>query len=105
MVKGVTDFGVKWRLKMDASYSLADGAKEEKSFVFDPRKFSTKLITAYQKYLRPSIPPGCRFEPGCSEYTKQAILKYGLTKGVFKGLIRILHCHPFSGKSGYDPLV
>jgi len=63
------------------------------------------LITAYQKYLRPVIPAGCRFEPGCSEYTKQAILKYGLIKGVSKGLIRISRCHPFSGKSGYDPLI
>ncbi|MDP3041996.1 MAG: membrane protein insertion efficiency factor YidD [Candidatus Omnitrophota bacterium] len=63
------------------------------------------MIAAYQKYLSPSIAAGCRFEPGCSEYTKQAIFKYGLIKGVFKGLIRILQCHPFSGKSGYDPLV
>jgi uncharacterized protein len=63
------------------------------------------LIMVYQKYLRQFIPAGCRFEPSCSEYTKQAILKYGLIKGVFKGLIRIVHCHPFSGQSGYDPLV
>lgn len=64
-----------------------------------------QLITVYQKYLRPRIPAACRFEPSCSEYAKQAIIKYGLIKGVFKGLVRILHCHPFSGKSGYDPLV
>ena len=64
-----------------------------------------KLITVYQQYLRPGVLAGCRFEPGCSEYTKLAILKYGLIIGVFKGVIRILHCHPFSGKSGYDPLI
>ncbi|MDD5465607.1 MAG: membrane protein insertion efficiency factor YidD [Candidatus Omnitrophica bacterium] len=63
------------------------------------------LIALYQGYVRPAIPACCRFEPSCSEYAKQAILKYGLTKGVFKGLIRILRCHPFSGRSGYDPLI
>ncbi|MBU4251690.1 MAG: membrane protein insertion efficiency factor YidD [Candidatus Omnitrophica bacterium] len=70
-----------------------------------PVNLALKLIAVYQKYLSPSIAAGCRFQPGCSEYTKQAIFKYGLIKGVFKGLIRILHCHPFSGKSGYDPLI
>jgi hypothetical protein len=70
-----------------------------------PASLALKLITVYQKYLRPCIPAACRFEPNCSEYTKQAILKYGLIKGVLKGLSRILRCHPFSGKSGYDPLV
>jgi hypothetical protein len=69
------------------------------------KNLALKLIAAYQRYLRPGFAAGCRFEPGCSEYTKQAILKYGLIKGGFKGLIRLLHCHPFSGKSGYDPLI
>jgi len=68
-------------------------------------QLALKLIAAYQKYLRPVFPAGCRFEPGCSEYTKQAISKYGLLKGVYKGLTRISRCHPFSGKSGYDPLI
>ncbi|MCK9430745.1 MAG: membrane protein insertion efficiency factor YidD [Candidatus Omnitrophica bacterium] len=63
-----------------------------------------KLIAVYQKYVRPAMPVSCRFEPSCSEYAKQAILKYGLIKGVCKGLTRILRCHPFSGRSGYDPL-
>ncbi|MFA5092408.1 MAG: membrane protein insertion efficiency factor YidD [Candidatus Omnitrophota bacterium] len=63
------------------------------------------LITCYQKYLRPALPVCCRFQPSCSEYAKQAILKYGLIKGVFKGFMRILRCHPFSGRCGYDPLI
>ncbi len=68
------------------------------------KNFALKLIVIYQKYLRPGIPVSCCFEPGCSEYAKLAILKYGLIKGGFKGVIRIVHCHPFSGKSGFDPL-
>jgi len=69
-----------------------------------PAKLMLKLIAIYQKYIRPALPATCRFEPGCSEYTRQAILKYGLIKGVCKGITRILRCHPFSGQSGYDPL-
>jgi hypothetical protein len=63
-----------------------------------------KLIDVYQRYIRPAMPASCRFEPSCSEYTKQATQKYGLIKGVCKGIKRILRCHPFSGRSGYDPL-
>ena len=45
----------------------------------------------------------CKFYPSCSEYMKQAILKYGCFKGCFKGIKRLLKCHPFA-KGGYDPL-
>ncbi|MDD5129781.1 MAG: membrane protein insertion efficiency factor YidD [Candidatus Omnitrophica bacterium] len=74
-------------------------------FAFTPANLALKLIAAYRRYLKPCIPASCRFTPGCSEYTRQAILKYGFIKGVLKGTMRILKCHPFSGKSGYDPLI
>ena len=45
----------------------------------------------------------CRFTPTCSEYTKQAIKRYGTIKGIKLGIKRIIRCHPF-GKYGYDPL-
>ena len=45
----------------------------------------------------------CKFYPTCSEYTKQAIEKYGTIKGCRLGLLRIIRCNPFS-KGGYDPL-
>lgn len=45
----------------------------------------------------------CKFYPTCSEYTKQAIEKYGIMKGIWLGIKRILKCNPFS-KGGYDPL-
>ncbi|MBI4706755.1 MAG: membrane protein insertion efficiency factor YidD [Candidatus Omnitrophica bacterium] len=63
------------------------------------------LIVFYQRYLRVGIPRSCRFEPSCSEYALEALTRYGLFKGGLKALRRILSCHPFSGKSGYDPLV
>ena len=65
-----------------------------------------KLIEWYQKHISiwlESKNVKCKFYPTCSEYTKQAIIKYGALKGSFLGLIRILKCNPFS-KGGYDPL-
>lgn len=61
-----------------------------------------KLIKIYQK-ISSLTPPVCRFTPTCSEYTKQAIEKYGILKGLWLGLKRVCKCHPFH-PGGYDPL-
>lgn len=45
----------------------------------------------------------CRFKPTCSEYTYQAIEKYGVVMGIWLGLGRIVRCHPWS-KGGLDPV-
>lgn len=66
------------------------------------KKIILKLINLYQ--ITPlSSHKMCRFNPTCSEYAKQAITKYGVLKGLFLSIKRILKCHPF-GKYGYDPL-
>ena len=67
------------------------------------RKLFILPIILYQKTLSPFFPSSCRFTPTCSEYSKQSILKYGLLKGSYLGVKRILKCHPW-GKSGYDPV-
>ena len=70
------------------------------------KKLGILLISFYKKYISPifcSGGIGCKYYPTCSEYTKQAIEKYGFLKGIFLGFIRILKCNPFS-KGGYDPL-
>jgi len=66
------------------------------------KKFVLFLISIYQKFskLTPSV---CRFYPTCSQYTKEAIEKYGLIKGGFLGLKRICRCHP-GNPGGYDPV-
>ena len=64
------------------------------------------LINFYKKYISQIFEYSgirCKYYPTCSEYTKQAIQKYGTIKGSFLGLKRILKCNPFS-KGGYDPL-
>lgn len=61
------------------------------------------IIKFYKKCISPYLPPSCRFYPTCSEYTMQAIKKYGILKGIFLGTKRILRCNPLC-KGGYDPL-
>lgn len=64
------------------------------------------IIEKYQKHISlflESKGVKCKFYPSCSEYTKQAFIKYGVCKGFFLGIKRILKCNPFS-KGGYDPL-
>ena len=70
------------------------------------KKVLISLINLYQKHISlwlDSKNIKCKFYPTCSDYTKQAIEKYGVIKGVFLGIKRILRCNPFS-KGGYDPL-
>ncbi len=66
------------------------------------KKIFIKLINLYQ-YFSKFTPPVCRFYPTCSEYAKQAIQKYGIFKGGFLAVKRILKCHPFH-PGGYDPV-
>jgi len=61
------------------------------------------LIRVYQRYISPLKRPSCRFYPTCSEYSIQAIQKYGVIKGGWKSAVRILKCHPFH-PGGYDPV-
>lgn len=66
------------------------------------KKLLIKLIEIYQK-LSGFTPATCRFLPTCSAYTKQALEKYGVIKGLWLGLKRVCICHPFH-PGGYDPL-
>ena len=59
------------------------------------------LIRFYQRFISPLTPPACRFTPTCSQYTLEAIQKYGALKGTWLGIKRICRCHPWGG-SGYE---
>lgn len=67
------------------------------------KQIGKALIRFYQLIVSPLFPPSCRFYPTCSEYTLQAIEKYGLIVGSYKGLRRLLKCHPFH-PGGFDPV-
>jgi len=67
------------------------------------RYFFIFIIFLYQKMISPWLPSSCRFYPSCSNYSKNAILKHGIFKGIFLTLKRLLKCHPFHS-GGYDPV-
>lgn len=61
------------------------------------------LIRFYRRWISPALPPSCRFYPSCSEYTYQAIEKYGTLRGGWMGVRRIVRCNPWN-PGGYDPV-
>ncbi|HEX9997500.1 MAG TPA: membrane protein insertion efficiency factor YidD, partial [Abditibacterium sp.] len=64
-----------------------------------PLTFATlAMIRFYQRFVSPSLPPSCRFEPTCSRYTYAAIERFGLWRGGFLGFTRICRCHPWGGQ-------
>ena len=66
-----------------------------------------KLIKGYKFIISPLLGPSCRYLPTCSEYSIEALKEFGLIKGSFMSLKRILSCHPvklLGGSSGFDPV-
>ena len=66
--------------------------------------FFILLIKIYQFFLSPFLGKNCRFDPTCSVYTSEAIMKYGSIKGLYLSVKRLIRCHPFSKSNHYDPV-
>jgi len=66
-------------------------------------KLILRLIRMYQLLISPILGPRCRFHPSCSQYSYDAVSRYGVVKGLRLSVGRLLRCHPFS-KGGLDPL-
>lgn len=67
-------------------------------------QFLCFLVRGYQLFVSPFLPLSCRYIPSCSEYTSEAIIRFGVIRGIAMSVCRILNCHPWGG-SGYDPVV
>ena len=70
-------------------------------------KILIKLIKGYKFLISPLLGQSCRYLPTCSEYSIEALKEFGLVKGIFISLKRILSCHPIKflgGSSGFDPV-
>ena len=60
-------------------------------------------ITLYQRLVSPLLPRRCKYEPTCSSYASQAVLRYGMLRGLVLAGWRVLRCNPWS-HGGYDPV-
>ena len=67
------------------------------------KKIFLLLIRFYRVGISPLLGPHCRFQPTCSQYAIIAISRYGVGKGTYLAVRRLLKCHPFH-KGGYDPV-
>ena len=66
------------------------------------------LIKGYKFLISPLLGNSCRYLPTCSEYSIEALKKFGLIKGIYISLKRILSCHPIKflgGGEGFDPVI
>lgn len=66
-------------------------------------KICLALIWLYSYLISPLLPASCRFYPTCSAYAREAYERYGVLKGSFLTVKRILKCHPYH-PGGYDPV-
>ena len=77
------------------------GAARERSFGVRVALF---ILSFYKAYLSVLVAGTCRYEPTCSRYAYEAIERFGVLRGGWLGLKRLLRCHPLSGRFGYDPV-
>jgi putative membrane protein insertion efficiency factor len=70
-------------------------------------KILIKIIKVYKFIISPLLGQSCRYLPTCSEFSIEALKEFGLIKGTFVSLKRILSCHPIKllgGGDGFDPV-
>jgi len=68
-----------------------------------PRRFVVILIKGYQQVISPLFPNTCKYYPSCSAYAVEAVARYGVLRGGWLAIKRIVRCNPFS-HGGYDPV-
>jgi len=67
------------------------------------RRLLVALVDLYRRFVSPSLPRLCRFEPSCSAYAREALVRHGAAKGSVLAAWRVLRCNP-ACRGGYDPV-
>ena len=84
--------------------SIPAPAFEKKIARSYPVRVALLALRFYKAYLSLLFAGNCRFQPTCSQYTYEAIERFGVARGVWLGMKRLARCHPFSRRFGYDPI-
>jgi uncharacterized protein len=79
----------------------ASSAAEHRSFAVRAALYALRFYKAYLSLL---IAGSCRYQPTCSQYTYEAIERFGVLRGSWLGCKRLMRCHPFSRHFGFDPV-
>jgi len=75
----------------------------DKPASFTMQRLLLALIALYRQAVSPFLPGCCRFVPSCSEYAREAVLRFGWVRGSLLAAWRLLRCHPLC-KPGFDPV-
>ena len=67
------------------------------------RRLVIGALRLYKRFLSPVLPSACRFYPACSDYMREAVEKYGVSRGIWLGIKRLARCHPLHS-GGFDPV-
>jgi uncharacterized protein len=86
------------------SVITSPAASENKPAPSYPVRAALLALRFYKAYLSLLFAGNCRFHPTCSQYTYEAIERFGVTRGIWLGMKRLARCHPFSRRFGYDPI-
>jgi uncharacterized protein len=112
-MRGENSVGEEDRLKSVPPPALSDARDEQGGARSVPAqapeqsaavKVALGALRIYKVYLSVLFAGSCRFEPTCSMYAYGAIERFGVIRGSWMGLKRLLQCHPLSRKFGYDPV-
>jgi uncharacterized protein len=61
------------------------------------------LLRCYMIFFSPLFGGACKFQPSCSNYAHEAILRHGARRGTVLAMKRLLRCRPFT-LGGFDPV-
>ena len=86
------------------SVNAQPAVPEKKTGHSYPVRVALLALRLYKAYLSLLFAGNCRFHPTCSQYTYEAIERFGVPRGVWLGMKRLARCHPFSRRFGYDPI-
>jgi hypothetical protein len=67
------------------------------------RRLAIAPFVLWRRVISPLIPSRCKYEPSCSRYAAQAVMRYGILRGLVLAAWRLLRCNPWS-HGGYDPV-
>jgi putative membrane protein insertion efficiency factor len=79
----------------------ASAAAQQHSFAVRAALYALRFYKAYLSLL---IAGSCRYQPTCSQYTYESIERFGVLRGSWLGFKRLMRCHPFSRRFGFDPV-